>query len=725
MKRLLPLLLAVPVHAQEVPQVPEPEAETEEEVRIIGSREDLSSVGGSAHTVDRATLEAFEHDDIHRVLEQVPGAYVRQEDGFGLRPNIGIRGTSAERSAKITLMEDGILLAPAPYAAPAAYYFPLMTRLTGVEVFKGPAAIAYGPNTVGGAVNVVTRAIPRGSKGALDLGTGLYGSDKVHGWWGYGADRWGVLVEGVHLDSEGFKTLDGGGPTGFDKHEVMLKARLGSAPDAEIYQRLELKLGFADERSHETYLGLTADDFADTPYRRYAASRLDRMTWWRTQGTLTWVLEVGGDFELRTTAYRHDFSRAWRKLNSMRGQPPLKDLLAEPTGQNAVAVAVLRGEEDSDERSPLLVGTNDRSYFSQGLQSTGRLQLTHSEFFKQDVHFGLRVHQDAIERDHTEGAFLMRGGQLLRAEADASTARNTEGALAFAGHVQDELALGAHLRLSPGVRVEHIRTTFEDDLGQVSRDHAQTVLLPGVGAVVLLTPEWSLLAGAHRGFTPVAPQSGDTADPEEAWNYEAGTRFLTDTTRLEAIGFYSDYNNLLVPCSVSAGCPNEDVGRDFNGGEVDVVGLELLAAQAFRVVPGLSLQVDVSYTLTRSELEGRFDDPILGAVEPGDALPYVPEHQGNLTLRVIGRAYELDLSGHYVSALRDVAGAGEIPEAERIEGHFVLDVAGHWAVSEAGKLYGRLDNVLANDHAVSLRPYGLRPGKPFQAFVGYKHAFGG
>ena len=56
-------------------------------------------------------------------------------------------------------MEDGILLTPAPYSAPAAYYFPLMSRISGVEVFKGPAAIRYGPNTIGGAINLQTRKI--------------------------------------------------------------------------------------------------------------------------------------------------------------------------------------------------------------------------------------------------------------------------------------------------------------------------------------------------------------------------------------------------------------------------------------------------------------------------------------------------------------------------------------------------------------------------------------
>lgn len=117
-------------------------------------------VTGSAHRVEQETLEQFEYDDIGRVLNFVPGVYVREEDGNGLRPNIGLRGGSADRSQKVTLMEDGVLIAPAPYSAPAAYFFPLTSRMTGVEVFKGPASIQHGPQTIGGAINLISAPIP-------------------------------------------------------------------------------------------------------------------------------------------------------------------------------------------------------------------------------------------------------------------------------------------------------------------------------------------------------------------------------------------------------------------------------------------------------------------------------------------------------------------------------------------------------------------------------------
>lgn len=118
---------------------------------VTGTNTDTLDIGGSVQRLDTADLETFSYNDVNRILRQVPGVYIQEEDGFGLRPNIGIRGSGTDRSARIAVMEDGVLIAPAPYAAPAAYYFPRVARISGVEVAKGPAAIKYGPMTVGGA----------------------------------------------------------------------------------------------------------------------------------------------------------------------------------------------------------------------------------------------------------------------------------------------------------------------------------------------------------------------------------------------------------------------------------------------------------------------------------------------------------------------------------------------------------------------------------------------
>ena len=159
------LLLTTALSAAPAPTPPDESLKLDERdlpgISIFSDRR-RRRTAGSAHKLSEKTLQRQGHDDIHRILGQVPGVYVREEEGYGLRPNIGLRGASSDRSAKVTLMEDGLLLGPAPYSAPAAYYFPIASRLVGVEVYKGPAAVQFGPQTIGGRSTCSAARSPSG-----------------------------------------------------------------------------------------------------------------------------------------------------------------------------------------------------------------------------------------------------------------------------------------------------------------------------------------------------------------------------------------------------------------------------------------------------------------------------------------------------------------------------------------------------------------------------------
>ncbi|MBA2411065.1 MAG: TonB-dependent receptor [Gammaproteobacteria bacterium] len=702
-----------------------------EAIRIIGEQEDLLVAPGAAHVIDDEELENFKYNDVHRVLSSVPGVYIREEDGYGLRPNIGIRGANSDRSSKVSLMEDGILLAPAPYAAPAAYYFPTFDRITSVEVFKGPASIKYGPYTVGGAINLVTRPIPVDSSGGIDLEVGQEDFGKLYGHYGNSTERFGMLVEGVHLESSGFKDLDGGGDTGFDKNDATVKARVNSDPGDPVYQELELKLGYADEVSNESYLGLIDADFEATPYRRYAASQLDRFEWDRQQYQLSHYINWGANYDLTTTVYRHDFERVWGKLNGFETDDlTLNDIFADPDSAiNSIFVDVLRGERDSlSDPETLVIGTNDREYYSQGVQLAGNWWPTLGRV-EHNVELGLRYHEDQIVRRHTEDGFLMQSGRLVSDQGDTDiTADETGSAEAIAVYVHDEFTLGK-FTLSGGARTELIDTKLVDRLSGTTTDNSTNVLLPGAGVFYQMTPSFGLLAGVHKGFAPNAPGESDGADPEESINYEAGFRFTHDAWRAEVIGFYNDYSNLLGRCTFSSGCDEAQLDDEFNGGEADIVGAETSFGYEFSVDNGLHFPVSLVYTYTDAEFQNTFasdfsqfggDD---GVVVAGDKLPYLPAHQATLRLGVNGSTWEVNFSAKYTGEMRDSASQGDVDDVNQTDPQAIVDLAGSYNVTENGQVYIGALNVFDEADIVSRRPFGARPGRPRQFTIGYKYEF--
>jgi Fe(3+) dicitrate transport protein len=694
---------------------------------VVEIREKVVVTPGSVHTVDKEELERHERNDIHHILIGVPGVYVREEDGFGLRPNIGMRGVSSERSAKVALMEDGVLLAPAPYSAPAAYYFPLVARMRSVEVTKGPAAILHGPNTVGGAVNLASHPIGPGREGEVDAALGGDAFRKLHLRFGDRGHLGGVSVEGVTLGSSGFKQLDGGGDTGFVRNELVARGRLNSDPDRTHYHQIDLKVSLSNEGSNETYTGLTDGDFLVTPYRRYAGTQLDRLDWtrWAVQGDHTF--QLGGGLALSTTAYHQQFDRAWRKLNGFAGGNPLEEVLAAPErGANQVYYQLLTGAADSTGPSEALVlGTNDRSFVSQGLQSQARLERPRFGF-DHELKIGARLHHDSAERDHSEERYLMAGGQLVAEGGESRITRDATGsATALALWVQDQARRG-RLTLTGGVRGELIASRSADRLDPaMSASERYGVLIPGGGAFFAFTDWVGVLAGVHRGFVPVAPGQGDRASPETSINYEVGARVARPRIRGEVVGFFSDYSNLKGTCSFSSGCPDERVEDEFDGGRVHILGAEASARGEIALGGALWLPLAASYTYSMSSFRTAFvsANPEWGTVEVGDELAYLPRHQLAAELAVRGTHWETAIGMRHTSSMRDVAGTGEMEEASSTDAVTTFDLAAHLFFGSWGAAYVTVDNLSDQAQAVARRPYGVRPGKPRTAILGYRKAF--
>ena len=735
-----PVATADPVDA--VPAAPAsprpPHAVLRERVMVIGNVETLSEIPGSAQLLGGAALERRQtgFDDIHRVLRPIPGLNIQEEEGFGHKPNIGMRGAGADRSSKISLMEDGVLIAPAPYSAPAAYYFPSTGRMEGIEVRKGSSQIKYGPNTVGGALNLVSTSIPDAYRLNVRAEGGQHGSGKLHAYVGDSTKHIDWLLETYQGTSNGFKDLDGGGDTGFRLQDYVGKVRLHTGSEAEVYQQLEIKLGATEDDSDETYLGLTEDDFRREPLRRYAASQLDVLESSHRQYQARHFVVFSPRLDLTTTAWRNDYQRAWYKLESVLGTG-LATVLERPQ-EFPSQYAILTGGDSA--ANALVIRNNNREYYSQGVQSTLGLQAGLGAT-RHKVEAGVRFLADEEDRFQQDDAFQMLGGRmgLTRPGAPGSQTNQVVSASAWAFFVQDRIEWG-RVSLVPGVRYETIdlkrtdyaRTDPERTGPTTVLDDTLDVVVPGMGASIRVTSSLDLIAGVHKGFAPPGPGANTDTKAEGSVNYEAGVRARAKALSAEATVFYNDYDNMLGRDTLASG--GSGSGALFNGGEVRVSGLEAAVSYDLRdaLGVGFGLPVQVSYTFTDTEFRNDFQSQFgpWGTVKAGDELPYVPRHQFFAGLGVQGSRWQADLSAHYLGRMRTRAGQGDLVPTLATDSAFVLDAMGEYALrgdvlGGPLRVFAGVQNLADRRYVVGRHPAGARPGLPRTIVAGVKLRLGG
>ena len=731
--------LAITAFASQ-PVMAEEQTKVLDKVTVIGTEDEREKIAGSASIVTEETLDRFQYTDVHKALKEVPGVVVQEEDGHGLRPNIAIRGGRSNRSADITLMEDSILAAPAPYAAPEAYYFPQMDRMSSLEVIKGTGAIKYGPRTTNGVLNMVTKPIPNAPEANFVAEAGSYETFRTGVTAGKSSENIGFMVNAFHKETDGFKDIDFvGGDTGYNVQDAIGKLRLNSSANAENYQEFELKFGYYDEISNETYLGLTDADFAATPNRRYGSSQLDKMDAKANQFSATHYIELAPELDLTTSLYRNEVDRSWYRLNGVRVGGVRRDIgtIFNDPVTNAAYIAALQAADSTVAGGMFVQRDNARTYLAQGVQSVLGVNYDLGETSNK-LEIGTRYHQDEEDRLQREDRFDMVGGRatLISAGTAGDAGNRIQSANAWSGFVQNELTWD-DWTISPGLRFEHINlkredfgtadptrtgaalTVFENDLN---------VWIPGVGIAYNVTDDWKLLAGVHKGFAPpgVPGTAGEAAfsKAEESVNYEVGTRYSGGDWSAELFGFLTDYDNLLGRDTFSAGGGGS--GDAYNGGQVEVTGIEATAKFNAADLVGFSksyaLPIGFSYTLTQGEFQNSFVSTFeeWGTVTAGDEMPYLPRNQLYVFTGLETDDWGVSVGGKFVDEMRTRAGSGPISENRKVDAHWTFDVAGEHKITDKITAFTTVENVFDETYVAARRPAGARPGMPLTAMVGLK-----
>ena len=236
-----------------------------------------------------------------------------------------------------------------------------------------------------------------------------------------------------------------------------------------------------------------------------------------------------------------------------------------------------------------------------------------------------------------------------------------------------------------------------------------------------------LLAGVHRGFSPLTLGVDPSTQAETSVNYEAGVRWSHSWVSGELIGFVNQYDELVGTCTQSAGCVVDDLDRQFNAGQAQVMGTEVVLNSSIAFSSNFKADTALTYTWTQGTFSSSFQSGFSqwGQVEEGDFLPYIPQHQASLRLNIKWHDLQLGVIGTYMGEMRDVAGqnTASTPESLLVEAQTIVDLQIGYYLNQESKLYLTVDNLLNQTYLTSYRPFGARPSKPFLVRMGYKYQF--
>lgn len=696
--------------------------------QILGSKFKARNRTGSAYYISPEEIRRLGYTDINRMLKAVPGVNMYEEDGFGLRPNISLRGTKAERSERISIMEDGVLVAPAPYSAPAAYYFPNVARMEAIEVLKGSSQVQYGPFTTGGAINLVSTPIPNCFSGKANISYGSKNTFKSHTSVGSSWKHFGYMVEYLRYQSDGFKKYEDHAAKGFKRNDIIAKIRVKTDHVKGVNHALELKFGYADENSDETYVGLSADDFKKTPFLRYPGSQMDKLKTDHRQWVATYLLTFSNKLKITTNAYYNYFHRNWYKLNDVRAgitskeKRSIADVLVDPE-TNIRYFDILTGKTDREEEA-LLVRANNRTYRSRGIQTRAEYRFNLNEFFF-DLEFGLRYHADEEDRFQWDDSYSMKNKKmvLFMEGIHGTNANRVTSANALAGYLLAKLRYDAWT-VTAGLRYEDVDLLKKDytkeDLARSGKVRIETpnharVLIPGVGLHYQLMPAASVFFGIHKGFAP--PSAELYQKPESSVNMELGTRVAIGNFRAELIGFYNNYSNMLGSDLAASG--GAGTLEQFNVGEARVKGAEFLVQ--YQPLPkncNVRLPLQVSYTYTDTEIRNSFESHSWGNVVRGDEIPYIFKHALNMQLGIECKWFYANIGARYNSDMRTSPGQGTIAEREKVPANLIFDASLNVFVNKYLTVRLNAINLTNRVYLTSRHPAGLRAGHPFGIYAG-------
>ena len=734
------MVISAPIYAEEISPV-----------SVFGSQDETQQAG-SAHFISDDEMKEMGYTDAERVLRRIPGVYSQTEDGYGLRTNIGMRGTSALRTTKINVLEDGVPQGPAIYSNGSMYFFPDVGRMEGVEVLKGPAAIGNGPRTTAGTINFLSRSIPTvGAEGHYSATLGADGFSRNHTYYGGNIGSVGYVFEYHDYRADGYKNIKGTGnntDAGFDKQTDLFK--LSYTPvNSSWNQTFEITSSNTSETSNETYIGLSGADFAADPYQRYAVSSVDQMDNDYHRYIFTHTMQPSSNMTITSKLYKTRYSRLWGKSGEMYVDPDgdggntnnatvkfsnidMQGNCAGDTGIELRACNILTNQTAMVANEYIKRSMGHRDYGMTGVQF-----VVNHDIGNHALEYGYRRHKDYRARN--DSGFSQRytvdanGTMKWLSTLGEDGTQFTDGELkdtdASSWHLKDVIAAGAFTH-TLGIRYEDTEKNdgTNGSPGSSKKDVQDSATMMAASTIYNMGGGQSMFVGFNEGHSPVDAGSAASIEPEKSDNYEIGFRKQTNNSYFEVIAFYNDYSQLIDSCLEANGCASADSGSTTNKGAAEVEGIEfqyrlnnMFAAPQMKGMAGHSsvrYPLMISGMLQSSEYTG-------GETSfSGNSIAYVPDFQLYTSMGMETNDWSIALGAKYHDdTFTNDANTYRTGKAFIFDLHTGMNVAVNSNGIKDARLFLNVDNLFDKVIVASEHEYGKRPNKPLSVMAGVKFDF--
>ncbi len=643
---------------------------------------------GAVSIVSLEKLEVIQPRSTEDILRTVPGVTVKPEEESAIVANIGMRGLSSA-DYKTLILEDGVPVAPGLFVGNGRYYNPRVQRMEGIEILKGAASLRYGPSTIGGVINYITRQPADGVQ--LSLRGGSFNAREATLEVG-GSARSGDAVFGILAtrdESDGFMGK------GYGMTDIVVKTGM------QIGNNQSLSLKYSDYQSDAniSYRGIFLQEYYTESSSNPAPD--DWLLSGRRSLDLNHEWEISETMRLNTLIYGSETWRDYWRFNT----------------NNATSAAA---------RSWVYTDTlngNNRSFERFGVES--RLRMEHSLFgMASESELGLRYMTETMD-DLTVAATraTARTGNLSKDVRDS--------AASVALYGQNRLELTASVALTAGLRIEK----YEQDRKDRRRTAAQgatagssnTEYLPGLGLTWQLASDLQLFASVYKAFSPALNSDALDAledqqlDAERSVNMEAGLRGGAGLVSYEMAAFRMDFDNQIIPANSNSQFQRTNGGATLHQGMEMGVGIDV--GSGFTISGNTTWIPDAEFNGNRLNANGTINTP------GGNRITYTPEWTTNLSVDYSIGGLRSSLGLHHTGEqFTDVTNTVAIAESltgfftGRIKGYTVLDLNALYEVNSQLTFSGSIKNLANKRYMASLRQ-GIYVGTERSIDAGFAYRF--